>query len=182
MLLPAVQLFLAVTAAGIFSENQTARTLSTRAGGVLRRVLGWLGAGFTALMGLQRAFSGAADSAALQTGKTLLFSSVPIVGQALAAAAGGIAAGVQLLQSGLAFSALAIVGAECLPLYGQAMLCWGVFTLGALAAAAAGLSRCEAMLTGMAAGASALAAVIALFFGMLSVGVLMMLVVGGARL
>ena len=181
-ILPATQMFLAVTAAGIFSESRTAQHLSVRLGSLLRRVLGWVGAAFTALMGLQRAFSGAADRAAWHTGGTLLFSSVPIVGQALASAASGIAAGVQVVQSGLAFSALAIVGAECLPLYVQGMLLWAVFTVAGLAAAAAGLSRCEAMLTGMAAGASALAAVVALYFGMLAVGILFMLAVGGARL
>ena len=181
-ILPATQMFLAITAAGIFSDNVMAQHLSARVGSLLRRVLGWAGAAFTALMGLQRAFSGAADRAAWHTGGTLLFSSVPIVGQALASAASGIAAGVQVVQSGLAFSALAVVGAECLPVYVQALLLWAVFTLAGLAAAAVGLSRCEAMLTGMAAGASALAAVTALYFGMLAVGVLLMLAVGGARL
>ena len=179
LILPVTQLFLAITAAGIFSENHMAEGISVKLGKLLSRIICWIGAIFTALMGIQRVFTGAADSAALQTGKTVLYSSIPIVGQAISSAAGGILAGMKLLQSGLAFSALAIVGVECLPLYGQTMLCWCIFTLAGMFASLLGLRRCADMLNGMASGAYALAAVLALYFGMLAVGMLMMLVLGG---
>lgn len=181
LILPVTQLFLAITAAGIFSENHMAENLSVKLGKLLSRIICWIGAIFTALMGIQRVFTGAADNAALQTGKTILYSSIPIVGQAISSAAGGILAGVKLLQSGLAFSALAIVGIECLPLYGQTMLCWCIFSLAGMFASLLGLRRCADMLNGMASGAYALAAVLALYFGMLAVGILMMLVLGGGR-
>lgn len=181
LILPITQLFLAITAAGIFSENHMAESLSVKLGKLLNRIICWIGGIFTALMGIQRVFTGAADSAALQTGKTVLYSSIPIVGQAIFSAAGGILAGVKLLQSGLAFSALAIVGVECLPLYGQTMLCWCIFTLAGMFASLLGLRRCADMLNGMASGAYTLAAVLALYFGMLAVGILMMLVLGGGK-
>lgn len=181
-IMPVMQMLLAITAAGIFSENRTAETLSVKIGKALNRVICWIGALFAGLMGIQRVFSGAVDSAALQTGKTILFSSIPIVGQAISSAVSGVAAGVKLLQSGLAFSALAIIGVECLPLYGQTMLCWVIFTLGSMVASLLGLTRCADMLNGMASGAYTLAAVLALFFGMLSVGILMMLILGGGRI
>ena len=181
LMMPVMQMFLAITAAGIFSENRTAETLSVKIGKAINRVICWIGALFTGLMGIQRVFSGAVDNATLQTGKTILYSSIPIVGQAISSAVSGVAAGMKLLQSGLAFSALAIVGAECLPLYGQTMLCWAIFTLGSMIASLLGLSRCADMLNGMASGAYTLAAVLALFFGMLSVGILMMLILGGGR-
>lgn len=179
MILPATRLFLAITVAGIFSENHMAESFSVRIGKILSRVIRWIGGIFAALMGIQRVFTGVTDNAAMQAGKSILFSSIPIVGQAITSAAGGIMASVKMLQGGLAFSALAIVGAECLPLYIQTMLCWCIFTLAALAASLLGLPRCSDMLNGMASGAYVLAAVLALYFGMLAVGILMMLVLGG---
>lgn len=179
LVLPASRLFLAITAAGIFSENHMAESLSVRIGKLFTKVIHWIGGIFAALMGIQRVFTGVTDTAAIQTGKSILFSSIPIVGQALTSAAGGILAGMKMLQSGLAFSALAIVGAECLPLYIQTMLCWCVFTVAALVASLLGLPRCADMLNGMASGAYVLAAVLALYFGMLAIGILMMLVLGG---
>lgn len=182
LILPVTQLFLAITVASIFSENATAQKLSVRIGGLLRQCIGWIGGIFTALMGIQRVFSAAADNAAIHTGAALLYSSIPIVGQAVSSAASGVRAGVKVLQSGLGFSALAIVGAECIPLYIQAMLCWGVFSLISMAASLLGLSRCADLMEGMASGVYALAAVLALFFGIMAVGILMMLILGGGML
>ncbi len=182
LILPVTQLFLAITAASIFSENATAQKLSVQIGGLLRRCIGWIGGIFTALMGIQRVFSAAADNAALHTGATLLYSSIPIVGQAVSSAASGVRAGVKVMQSGLAFSALTVVGAECIPIYIQAMLCWGIFSLIGLGASLLGLNRCADLMQGMASGVYALAAVLALFFGMMSVGILMMLILGGGML
>lgn len=179
LVLPASRLFLAITAAGIFSENRMAESISVRIGKILTKVIRWFGGIFVALMGVQRVFTGVTDNAAIQTGKSVLFSSIPIVGQAITSAAGGIMAGMKMLQGGLAFSALAMVGAECLPLYIQTMLCWCVFILAALVASLLGLPRCADMLNGMASGAYVLAAILALYFGMLAIGILMMLVLGG---
>ena len=179
LILPVFQMFLAITAAGIFSSHPRACTLSARLGRGLRRLLSWLGMGFAALMGLQRVFAVAADGAAAHAGRAVLYSSVPIVGQAIGAAAGGILAGMRVLQSGLSFAALAILAAAFCPLYGQVLVCWCSFALAGFLSSLLGLSRSETLFDGLACGSSVLAAVLGLYFSMTAAGLFMMLVLGG---
>ena len=182
LILPVFQMLLAVTAAGIFTDHTQTGTLSRKAGGLLCKLISWLGIGFSALMGIQRVFAGAADGAAAHTGQAFLYSSVPIVGQAIGAAAGGVLAGMKLLQGGLSFAALSLVAVQFCPLWGQILVCWGVFTAAGFLSSLLGLSRSEALFEGLAAGSRVLSAVLGLYFSMLSVGLFMMLILGGGSL
>ena len=125
------------------------------------------------LLGLQRAVTVQLDRSALRLGQ-LLTGGVPVIGQALSDTAEVFLAGMQLLKSSLGFAALAVIGAEFLPLYLQLLLA-GCRLLCGLAEN----RRCQALFDCMAEAVKCMAAVTALFFELLTVGVGLLMMTGG---
>jgi stage III sporulation protein AE len=177
-LLPAAKGYIAVSAAGTFTGSDALNSACESAGRLLRRLVGIAGTIFSAILGLQRVFAATADNAALKTGKALLTGTVPIVGQTLSMAADTVSAGMHTLQAGLGFSALAILGAEFLPLYLKVLVNW-LFAAGcSVAARLLGMDRCAGLFGCLSAGLEVLAAILALFFGMVTVSTLLMIGIG----
>lgn len=114
------------------------------------------------LLGLQRAVTVQLDRSALRLGQ-LLTGGVPVIGQALSDTAEVFLAGMQLLKSSLGFAALAVIGAEFLPLYLQLLLHL-LFLAGCrLLCGLAESRRCQALFDCMAEAVKCMAAVTALF-------------------
>ena len=130
------------------------------------------------LLGLQRAVTVQLDRSALRLGQ-FLTGGVPVIGQALSDTAEVFLAGMQLLKSSLGFAALAVIGAEFLPLYLQLLLHL-LFLAGCrLLCGLAENRRCQALFDCMAEAVKCMAAVTALFFELLTVGVGLLMMTGG---
>ncbi len=113
---PILECYLAVSMACCISTQQGLSETCRAMGALLRRGLVWAGRIFAVLLGLQRAVTVQLDRSALRLGQ-LLTGGVPVIGQALSDTAEVFLAGMQLLKSSLGFAALAVIGAEFLPLY-----------------------------------------------------------------
>ena len=160
---PLLQSYLAVSMACCISTQQG---------------LVWAGRIFAVLLGLQRAVTVQLDRSALRLGQ-LLTGGVPVIGQALSDTAEVFLAGMQLLKSSLGFAALAVIGAEFLPLYLQLLLHL-LFLAGCrLLCGLAENRRCQALFDCMAEAVKCMAAVTALFFELLTVGVGLLMMTGG---
>ena len=109
----------------------------------------------------------------------LLTGSVPVIGDALSGAADAVLAGMQLLKSTLGLAGIALLGAEFLPLYLTLLvhlaLLYGCFLLCDLAEN----RRCKALFSCLAEAVRCMAAVTALFFGLMAVGVAALMLSGG---
>ena len=191
---PLLQSYLAVSMACCISTQQGLSETCRVMGALLRRGLVWAGRIFAVLLGLQRAVTVQLDRSALRLGQLLtggvdvqkgylywqmLTGGVPVIGQALSDTAEVFLAGMQLLKSSLGFAALAVIGAEFLPLYLQLLLHL-LFLAGCrLLCGLAENRRCQALFDCMAEAVKCMAAVTALFFELLTVGVGLLMMTGG---
>lgn len=175
---PLLQSYLAVSMACCISTQQGLSETCRVMGALLRRGLVWAGRIFAVLLGLQRAVTVQLDRSALRLGQ-LLTGGVPVIGQALSDTAEVFLAGMQLLKSSLGFAALAVIGAEFLPLYLQLLLHL-LFLAGCrLLCGLAENRRCQALFDCMAEAVKCMAAVTVLFFELLTVGVGLLMMTGG---
>ena len=175
---PLLQSYLAVSMACCISTQQGLSETCRVMGALLHRGLVWAGRIFAVLLGLQRAVTIQLDRSALRLGQ-LLTGGVPVIGQALSDTAEVFLAGMQLLKSSLGFAALAVIGAEFLPLYLQLLLHL-LFLAGCrLLCGLAENRRCQALFDCMAEAVKCMAAVTALFFELLTVGVGLLMMTGG---
>ena len=175
---PLLQSYLAISMACCISTQQGLSETCRVMGALLRRGLVWAGRIFAVLLGLQRAVTVQLDRSALRLGQ-LLTGGVPVIGQALSDTAEVFLAGMQLLKSSLGFAALAVIGAEFLPLYLQLLLHL-LFLAGCrLLCGLAENRRCQALFDCMAEAVKCMAAVTALFFELLTVGVGLLMMTGG---
>ena len=162
---PLLQSYLAVSMACCISTQQGLSETCRVMGALLRRGLVWAGRIFAVLLGLQRAVTVQLDRSALRL--------------ALSDTAEAFLAGMQLLKSSLGFAALAVIGAEFLPLYLQLLLHL-LFLAGCrLLCGLAENRRCQALFDCMAEAVKCMAAVTALFFELLTVGVGLLMMTGG---
>ena len=162
---PVLAIFLAVGAAGAISESEEAAALGSVLGTGLRKLANLAALAFCAVMGVQRVFTTAADSASVQAGQ-LIAGAVPIVGQTLTAATQTLLAAGSVLRSGLGFSAIAVIGAEFLPLYLRCLTHMLCLQGTALLARMFDLTICRKVLDHLAQAAAVLGALAALFFVM----------------
>ncbi len=134
---------------------------------------------FGAVLGLQTMLTQSADSLAMQTGKFLLGSGIPLVGQTASSALGSVLAGLRVLKSSLGFAAIAFVGVSFLPLLIECLLFGLIFGLGASAAQAMEYPFCAKMLTGMGQTAELCTALLVFFFMLIVLSTSFMVLSGG---
>lgn len=118
------------------------------------------------------------DRSALRLGE-LFTGSVPVIGQALSDTAEVFLTGMRLLKSSLGLAALMVIGAEFLPLYVQLMLHLAFLTVCSLLCELAANSRCQVLFACMAEAVKCMAAITALYFELLTVGVGLLMMTGG---
>lgn len=114
VLLPAVYLFIGVSAAGAVLEGDTMESI----GALLKKVVTWCLGGlltlFTGYITVSGAVAGAADQQAVRLAKAAVSGAVPVVGSILADAAETVLAGAGVLRATVGgFGALAVL-ALCL--------------------------------------------------------------------
>lgn len=170
--------YLALSAAcSICSQEMLSRACRAM-GRLLRQGMTLAGKAFAALLGLQRVFTAGADRAALRVGR-LVCSTIPLVGQALSGSAETVLAGMQLFKGAVGFAGAFLLAAEFIPFYLRLLAQGFVLWCTALVCGAAGLRRCEALLTCLCEAIRAMAAATALFFGMTVLGTALMFLTGG---
>lgn len=175
---PLLQSYLAVSMACCISTQRGLSDTCRITGTLLQKGLHWAGCIFAVLLGLQRAVTVQLDRSTLRLGQ-LLTGGVPVIGQALSDTAEIFLAGMQLLKSTLGLAALAVIGAEFLPLYLQLMLHLLFLTGCGLLCDLAENRRCQALFACMAEAVKCMAAVTALYFELLTVGVGLLMMTGG---
>ena len=175
---PLLQCYLALSMACCISTQNGLSDVCKAAGKLLRSGILWAGKLFAILLGLQRVVTVQLDRTSSRLGK-LLTGSVPVIGQALSGAADAVLSGMQLLKSGLGLVALTILGVEFLPLYLGLLVQLALLSGCSLLCSLAEKRRCEALFACFAEAVRCMAAVTALFFGLVVFGVVLMLSVGG---
>ena len=164
---PLLQSYLAVSMACCISTQRGLSDTCRATGALLQKGLRWAGRLFAVLLGLQRAITVQLDRSALRLGE-LFTGSVPVIGQALSDTAEVFLTGMGLL-----------IGAEFLPLYVQLMLHLAFLTVCSLLCGLASNSRCQALFACMAEAVKCMAAITALYFELLTVGVGLLMMTGG---
>ena len=175
---PLLQSYLAVSMACCISTQRGLSDTCRATGALLQKGLRWAGRLFAVLLGLQRAITVQLDRSALRLGE-LFTGSVPVIGQALSDTAEVFLTGMRLLKSSLGLAALMVIGAEFLPLYVQLMLHLAFLTVCSLLCGLAANSRCQALFDCMAEAVKCMAAITALYFELLTVGVGLLMMTGG---
>lgn len=146
------------------------------------RCLHWLlkgcGALFGSVLGLQSVLTGAADSAAVRMGGSVLAGAIPVVGSAAAAALSGAAAAVRLLKGSLALGLVITLGGAFLPALLRCALYYLAFAGAGILAAGSGQSRCGRICRLFAEGTRLCGSVLTLYFFMVFLSTALMLVTG----
>jgi stage III sporulation protein AE len=176
---PLLQCYLALSAAGCICSEPSLTRLCRTIGRLLRQGLAWAGKLFAALLGVQRIFTGAADRVSLRAGQ-LLTGAVPIVGDALSGTMTAFLAGMQLLKGTLGFAAIAVLAVEFVPLYLYLLLHILLLTACGAFCSVTGHEKCEALFDCLRQAVQAMAATVALFFGLAVFGTALMLLAGTA--
>ena len=175
---PLLQCYLSISIACCVSTQKGLSESCTVLGKLLRKGISLAGRLFAVLLGLQRMVTVQMDRSVLRLGQ-LLTGSVPVIGQSLSDAAEVFFAGMQLLKNSLGFAALAVVGAEFLPLYLRLMVHLLFLTLCGLLCGLAENRRCQALFACMAEAVKCMSALTALFFGSFVVGLGLLMLMGG---
>lgn len=179
VLLPVLRLYLAIALTGaIWKRNSLceAADLFLR---ILKMAFQGLAVLLGILLGAQSVLAQSADSLALKTGKFLLASSIPIVGQTASDALGTVVAGMKAAKSYLAFAAMGTVLIEFLPVFCQAVCSFLALYMGAVLAASLGLSQIQKCLLALSEAVHMYLAVIAIFFLLVFFSTVYMVLVGG---
>jgi stage III sporulation protein AE len=174
---PLLQCYLALSAAGCISSEPSLTRLCRTIGRLLRQGLVLAGKVFAALLGVQRIFTGAADRVSLRAGQ-LLTGAVPIVGDALSGTMTAFLAGMQLLKGTLGFAAIAVLAVEFVPLYLYLLLHGLLLTACGAFCGIMGHEKCEVLFDCLRRAVQAMAATVALFFGLAVFGTALMILAG----
>lgn len=176
---PLLQSFLALNTAGgicrIGGIGDVCQTLLK----AIRWIIKFSSVLFGSVLSLQTLLSHSADSLAMQTGKFLIGSGIPLVGQTASNALGSVLAGLKLLKSSLGFAAIAVVAASFLPLLAECLLYSLIFNLGAGAAKGLEYPFCAKTLEGMAQTADLCTAMLVFFFMLVVLATSLMILCGG---
>lgn len=175
---PLLQCYLMGSMACCISSTRSLAEGCALLGKLLRRGLALCGKAFAVLLGLQRIVTLQLDRTASRLGQ-LVAGSVPVIGQALSSAADTLLAGLQLLKSSLGLAALAILGAEFLPLYLELLLHLLLLSGCSLLCDLTGNARCKRLMDCFAEAVRCMAAVTALFFGLIAAGMVLLMTLGG---
>lgn len=175
---PLLQSYLAISMACCIGTQRGLAEACSLAGKLLRKGLSVLGRCFAVLLGLQRAATLQLDRTTLHLGQ-LAAGSVPVIGQALSGTAEVLLTGMQLLKSTLGFAALAVLASEFLPLYLELLLHMLFLAACTLLCDLTESRRCRVLLACMTEAVHCMAAITALYFELITVGVVLLMAVGG---
>lgn len=179
VLLPMIQVYLAVAAAGAIWHQDAV----IDAAKLLMRFIKLCFQGVAVLLGLllgaQSVLASCSDNLALKTGKALLAGGIPIVGQAASDALGAVLAGLKSVKGYVAFAAVASVLLEFLPVFGRAVFALFSLDIGGILAQALGLEQCQKCLLAFAEGIRLCLTVVTIYFLLLFFATVYMVMAGG---
>lgn len=175
---PLLQIYLAISMACCIGTQKGLAAGCRMTGTLLRKGLNWAGRIFAVLLGLQRVVTLQLDRMTLQVGQ-LLTGSVPVIGDVLSGVTETVLVGMRLLKSAVGLAGLAVIGGEFLPLYCTLMLHLLFLQFCMLLCDFTESRRCHALLSCLAEAVRCMAAVTALFFEMMLVGVSLLMIAGG---
>ena len=179
IVLPLIQILMAFHTAsgacGIGMVSATAQFVQK----VIKWSLGLITTVFCTFLGLQNFVAGASDSLAMKTGKFLISSSIPIVGQAVSGTISAVSAGIKVAKGTAGIGLLAVLGGYFLPVLIKIVLYWMCFSVAASIAKGLEQKRCEKLLRASAECVS-LCGLTLLFYGLpIALSVVWMMTSGG---
>ena len=179
VVLPFIQMLMALhTAAGI-CDVSVVSAIAQMVQKIIKWGLGLVSTIFVTFLGLQSFIAGTTDSLAMKTGKFLLSSTIPIVGQAVSGTIGAVSAGIKLARGTAAIGLLIAIGGCFLPVLIQSLLYWWVFSIASTIAKGVEQPKCAALLKA-AAGCINLCGITLLFYGLpILLSIVWMMSLGG---
>lgn len=179
VVLPFIQMLMALhTAAGI-CDDSVVSAIAQMVQKIIKWGLGLVSTIFVTFLGLQSFIAGTTDSLAMKTGKFLLSSTIPIVGQAVSGTIGAVSAGIKLARGTAAIGLLIAIGGCFVPVLVQSLLYWWVFSIASTIAKGVEQPKCAALLKA-AAGCISLCGITLLFYGLpILLSIVWMMSLGG---
>lgn len=178
LLLPVMQIYFCIAACACIWGNAGIEEAASLFAKCMQWILKLCGILFGLLLGVQNVLANTVDNAALKTGKSVLQSFIPVVGDAAAAALSGAAAAVQLLKGSLALAALLALGAAFVPVAVQCLLYSAAFAGAGIAASATGQKQSGQLCKLYFEGTKLCMSVLVLYFFMVFLSTALLLVAG----
>lgn len=178
ILLPVMQIYFCFAACACIWGNPGVEEAASLFAKCLRGLLKGCALLFSVVLGLQNILAGTVDTAALKTGKSVLQGTIPVVGDAAAAALSGAAAAVQLLKGSLALAALLALAAAFLPVFVHCFLYGLAFAGAGILASAEGQKQCGRLCRLYYEGAGLCTSVLILYFFMVFLSTALLLISG----
>lgn len=179
VVLPLIQMLIALHTASGLCDVSVVSAMAQMVQRVVKWGLGLVSTIFVTFLGLQNFLAGASDSLAMKTGKFLISSSIPIVGQAVSSTIGAVGAGIKLARGTAAIGLLVAIAVCFVPVLVQTVLYWWAFSAAATIAKGVEQPQCAQLLKA-AAGCTSLCGLTLLFYGLpIVLSVVWMMSVGG---
>ena len=179
VVLPLIQMLMALHTASGLCDVSVVSAMAQMVQRVVKWGLGLVSTIFVTFLGLQNFLAGASDSLAMKTGKFLISSSIPIVGQAVSSTIGAVGAGIKLARGTAAIGLLVAIAVCFVPVLVQTVLYWWAFSGAATIAKGVEQPQCAQLLKA-AAGCTSLCGLTLLFYGLpIVLSVVWMMSVGG---
>ena len=113
-IIPLIYAFLAVNFSCALFENPMLRALSKLIKWLATTLMTWLTLAFTAYISFTAVVSGSADAVAVKTAKTVISSTLPVVGGIMSDAASTVLAAAAMIRNSAGVFSLIAVGAMCI--------------------------------------------------------------------
>ena len=179
IVLPLIRILMALHAAAGVSGISVASSVAKLVQKSIKWGLGLVSTIFGTFLGLQNFLAGASDSLLLKTGKFLIGSSIPIVGQAVSGTITAVSAGMKAAQGTVGIGLMAVLAMCFVPVLLQSVAYWAAFSAAASIADGLAQSKCAALLKA-AASCISLCGLTLLFYGLpVVVSVVWMMSSGG---
>lgn len=179
VVLPLIKVLMALHSAAGVSGVTMAASVARLVQKSIKWGLGLVSTIFGTFLGLQNFLANTSDSLLLKTGKFLIGSSIPIVGQAVSGTITAVSAGMKAAQGTAGVGLLAVLAMCFVPVLVQSMAYWAAFSAAASIAAGLSQSKCAALLKA-AASCISLCGLTLLFYGLpIAVSVVWMMSSGG---
>ena len=178
-LLPLIKIFIAMNVAGGISNELNLTGLCNMILKIIKKALVIFVTIFSALLGLQSIYAGAADNLAQKAGKMVVGSGVPIIGRAVSDAMSTVYASLGIIKSTAGIAGICAVIALLLPILLQCISYYLVLYFAGAAAKLTDNQRCAATMEGFCGCVELYAAIISFFAVIIIIATSVMMSAGG---
>lgn len=177
--LPIVQVLIALTTASGICTVQGLSDGCALLNKTVKWILGIISILFTTVLGLQSILAQNTDNLAMKTGRFLISTSIPIVGNVASEAMGSVLSSLKVLKGSLGFAAIAFITIAFVPILIQSMGFYITFSLGNATAKSFGLNRIAKTLDGMGQSIGLCVSFLIFFFMLITLSTALMILMGG---